>query len=135
MMKLELGLRGVLSHEVAEPDLATQWRNDLPVLATPVLLWLAEIACMRAIEGCLAPGRTTLGYSHAVRHLAPTPRGWTVQVEAELVCIDGTILTFDVRASDGLDVVLDGRHDRRIVDRDRFVSRLEPKAGYGLVLQ
>ena len=124
-MQLELGSKGFLAHRVSEADLATNWRCDVPVLATPVLLWLAELACMRAIVGCLDDGRMTLGYGHMVRHLAPTPRGWTVQVEAELVEIDGKILTFEVRASDGVEVVMEGRHDRAIVDRARFVARVD----------
>lgn len=130
-MQLKLGLTGVLSHEVTESDLATRWRNDVPVLATPVLLWLAELACMRAIDGCLEPGAMTLGYGHSVRHLAPTPGGWTVQIEAELVDMTDKLLAFEVRASDGRETVLEGRHERAVVDRERFLSRIERKACAG----
>lgn len=126
-MQLKTGVKGLLSHNVTGMDLATNWQNDIPVLATPILLWLAELASMRAIDNCLEPGDMTLGRGHSVEHLAPTPEGWNVMVEAELSAIDGRILTFEVQASDGKDVVLVGKHTRAIVNRQRFTNRLASK--------
>ena len=134
-MQLKIGMTGVLSHDVVASDLASAWRNDVEVLATPILLWLAELACMRAIDRCLAPGFMTLGYGHEVRHLAPTPLGWTVQIEAKLVAMDDKVLEFEVSASDGKDVVLKGRHTRAIVDRVRFLSRIAEKRAQEGMLQ
>lgn len=126
---LKLHLKGVLVHQVRESDLATSWRNDLPVLATPVLLWLAELACMRAIEDRLEPGQMTLGYSHDINHLAQTPAGWTVTLEAELEQIQGRYLTYRLDGRDGQDVILSGRHIRAIVDRSHFIAKLDVKRG------
>lgn len=127
-VKLVPGLKGLLTHKVVDADLATSWQNDVPVLATPILLWLTELACMRAVEGALEDGRMTLGYGHESKHLAPTPRGWSVQIEAELCAIEGKILTFEIRVHDGQDEVFRGRHTRAIVDRARFVANLTRKA-------
>ncbi|GGE97270.1 hypothetical protein H1W37_08705 [Stappia taiwanensis] len=93
-----------------------------------MLLWLAELACMRAIEGTLEEGRMTLGFAHDVQHLAPTPLGWTIRLEAALEKIDGKLLTFLIEGNDGSERILAGRHTRAIVDRDRFLSRFEEKS-------
>ena len=127
-MTLEIGMSATLTHTVGEADLATSWKNDVPVLATPILLWLAELAAMRAVQGALEPGRMTLGHGHRVEHLAPTPAGWDVHIEATLVAIEGRILTFDITATDGVDTVLSGSHTRALVGRDRFVARVAEKA-------
>jgi fluoroacetyl-CoA thioesterase len=97
------------------------------VLATPVLLWLAEMACRQALEPALAHDEMTVGAAHAVSHLAPTPVGVSIIVQAKLVEVEGRRLRFRVWASDGLDVILEGTHDRGIVKRDRFLGRVAAK--------
>ena len=47
MPELKANLTGSLTYKVSAGDLATAWRNDVPVLATPLLLWLSELAAMR----------------------------------------------------------------------------------------
>lgn len=109
---------------VEDEHLATAWANDLPVLATPVLLWWAELAAMAALEPDVgpevAPGWMSVGAAHDVRHLAPTRRGATVRVSATLVEVERAVLTFEVSAHDGERQVLSGTHVRGIVDRERF---------------
>ncbi len=128
MPELKPNLTGSLTYKVSAGDLATAWRNDVPVLATPVLLWLSELASMRAIADTLSEGEMTVGLSHDSTHLAPTPEGWSIQISASLTQIEGRKLVFAVEASDGQDVVLKGIHVRAIVNRDRFISNLAAKA-------
>jgi fluoroacetyl-CoA thioesterase len=128
MPELKANLTGSLTYKVNAGDLATAWRNDVPVLATPVLLWLSELAAMRAIADTLAEGQMTVGLSRDSTHLAPTPEGWSVQISASLTQIEGRRLVFAVEARDGRDVVLQGTHVRAIVNRDRFVENLAAKA-------
>lgn len=125
---LKPGLKACIIHQVGEGDLATNWRNDVPVLATPVLLWYAELACMQAISGTLPASQMTLGYSHDMQHLAPTPLAWTIQIEAHLQHIDNKLLTFRIQASDGAEIILSGTHVRAIVDRERFLSKVQIKS-------
>ncbi|MFB9313794.1 thioesterase family protein [Nocardioides plantarum] len=113
-----------LARVVETGHLATAWANDLPVLATPVLLWWAELAAIAAIAPDVgpevAPGWMSVGAAHDVRHLAPTRLGATVRVSATLVEVEGASLTFEVAAHDGDRPVLSGTHVRGIVDRERF---------------
>ena len=129
MPRLDPGLTADLTHRVAQADSAENWANELSVLATPVLLWLAEVTCMQAIEDHLAGEEMTLGLAHDVRHLAPTPVGDEVHVHAELERIDGGRLHFRISARDGGEAVLDGSHQRALVDRNRFAARVETKRG------
>jgi fluoroacetyl-CoA thioesterase len=114
-------------HRVTEQDTASRWRNDLPVLATPVLLWLSEITAMEALAGFLEDGEMTVGLSHDSSHLAATPVGHEVSLTAVLVERRGNRLVFEVSAHDGVDVVLRGRHTRAVVARGNFLLRLAAK--------
>lgn len=126
-MQLKVGLKGIITHRVVQDDLATNWRNDVPVLATPVLFWLAELACMNAIDDCTAEGEMTVGYRHEMKHLAPTPKGWLVQITAELVRIEGKMLTFKITANDGEEKILGGFHTRAVIRRQPFIERVSRK--------
>lgn len=123
----EVGMCGVLEHIVCEKDLATAWRNNVPVLATPILLWLAELAAMKAVEEDMPDGVMTVGMSHSMRHLAPTPIGFSVLVEAKVTAVVGSFITFDVTAHNGSELILLGTHERAIVERDRFLARIGRK--------
>lgn len=125
---LRPGLKANMRHVVAAGDLASSWQNDIPVFATPILLWLAELTCMRAVEGNLEPQYITAGYRHDVYHSAPTPEGWVVDINAELIVVDDKLLTFKVSAHDGIDVILSGKHTRALLDRERFLRRLQRKS-------
>ncbi|MCX5265948.1 thioesterase family protein [Streptomyces sp. NBC_00199] len=119
-----IGRSATITHVVKEADTAANWGNELPVLATPVLLWLSEIAAMEVIGSGLSPRDMTVGLAHDSAHQAPSVLGDTVTVHAELRSIEGKKLVFNVSASDGRATVLAGRHTRAVVDKERFVSRL-----------
>lgn len=127
MSELDRGLSAELRHTVTRPDAADSWGNELPVLATPVLLWLAEVTCMRAIDGHFTAEDMTLGLSHDVTHLAPTPVGDIVLIKATLEATDGIKLVFGVEAHDSQDNILRGIHRRARVKRAPFIERVEQK--------
>lgn len=128
-----LGLIGVVVHTVTSKDLATNWRNDVPVLATPILLWLAELACMRSIEGRVPEGYMTVGSHHACGHLSPTPEGFIMTVTAVVTAVTRNTIEFDVRADDGVDQILSGKHTRGLVQRERFIYKVTEKTASKLV--
>jgi fluoroacetyl-CoA thioesterase len=119
-----VGLRRCEWHRVEAGDLATAWANDVPVLATPVLVWWAELAAMEALAEQLPPGWMSVGAAHEVEHAGPSLAGAEVEVVAELVAVEGRRCRFRVQATDGGRVVLRGHHERGVVERERFVSRL-----------
>ncbi|KZM71637.1 thioesterase family protein [Nocardia terpenica] len=113
-----------VEHTVTEKDTAMRWGNDLPVLSTPVLLWLSELAAMRAVEPYVVPGWMTVGIAHDSSHLAPSVEGNTISINATLVDVDGSRLRFDVSAEDGETVILAGSHTRGVINSERFRQRL-----------
>jgi predicted thioesterase len=128
MSELPPGASARYEHAVTEAETAKHWGNELPVLATPVLLWLGEITAMRAVADHLGTDEMTLGVAHNSAHLAPTPVGHRVTVTATLREQQGRILVFDVEARDRDEVVLRGTHTRAMVDRSRFGVRVAAKA-------
>lgn len=122
---MELGLRGVVSVVVGGEDTAVRvGSGDLPVLGTPRLLALAEAATVEAVAG-LGAGRTSVGTRVELEHLAASPVGMRVTVEAVLTEVDGGRLVFEFGATDARGVVVGkGRVERVVVDRERFLARL-----------
>src|SRR3954471_19073815 len=79
--------------------------GDVPVLATPRLLALAEAATVAATARQIPGGVTTVGTRAEVEHRAPTPVGRTIVAHATLAKTDGRKLHFDVVVRDGETVV------------------------------
>lgn len=98
------------------------------VLATPWLVAHLEYAARHAIEGCLEDHERSVGTYVEVEHLAPVPEGFHVVCRARVIRADGPVITFQVEAHDGTEVVARGLHRRRVIDVDRFKRRLERKA-------
>jgi fluoroacetyl-CoA thioesterase len=94
-MGVAAGQRASVSAVVADADTAiSAGSGDVPVLATPRLLALAEAATVAAIAPHLAPGMTSVGTSASLEHRRASPVGAEVVVEAELTEIDGRRLMF-----------------------------------------
>jgi fluoroacetyl-CoA thioesterase len=94
-MGLAVGLRATVRHVVTEADTAIQaGSGDVPVLATPRLLALAEAACVAALESHLGAGMTSVGTGVALEHRRASPVGTEIEVEAELTELAGRRLVF-----------------------------------------
>jgi fluoroacetyl-CoA thioesterase len=127
-LAVTVGLRATVRTAVTEADTATAMGSgDVPVLATPRLLALAEAAAYAAVAPQLAEGFTTVGTSVSLEHRRASPLGTEVVVEAELTEVDGSRLVFGFIARvDGTDddVVLGaGTVERVVLDRARFIAR------------
>jgi predicted thioesterase len=118
------GLTGRVELTVTDSDTAQAvGSGDVPVLATPRVLALAEAATVLATARNLPGGFTTVGVRAEVTHHAPTPVGRTVRAEARLTTVDGRRLRFEVTVSEGAQVIADVVVERAVVDRQRFVER------------
>jgi predicted thioesterase len=123
-MTLTPGLRAQLLIMVEMEDTAKRiGSGDVPVLATPRLLALAEAATVRAVERHLPPGETSVGTRVELEHLAASPLGAHVQIGVELTEVDGRRLVFAFEAHDKHTVVGKGTIERIVVDRAKFLAR------------
>lgn len=103
--------------------------QEMPrVFATAYLVGLLEWACIEAIKPHLDAGEQSVGTGIWVTHTAATPPGLTVTVEVRLLEVEGRRLAFAVKAHDGVDPIGEGRHERFVIDRERFVRKVEEKA-------
>jgi fluoroacetyl-CoA thioesterase len=122
-MESWVGASAQLELTVTDADTAqTVGSGDVPVLATPRVLALAEAATVRALARRLESGTTTVGTRVELSHRAPTPIGRTVLATAKLTKVDGRRLTFEVTVSEGDTVVAEARVDRMLVDRSTFLA-------------
>jgi fluoroacetyl-CoA thioesterase len=129
-MILTAGLRATVRVTVTEADTALALGSgDVPVLATPRLLALAEAAAMAAVAPQLDDGLTTVGTAANLEHRQASPLGAEIVVEAELTEVDGRRLGFGFiarAAGTDEDVVIGaGNLERVVLDRERFVARAQ----------
>jgi predicted thioesterase len=123
-MPLRPGLSATASIVVGDADTAIALRTgDVPVVATPRVVQLAEEASVQAVDGELAEGTTTVGYRVQLDHLAPTAVGGTMHAEATLETVESRRLTFRVSVSDGRGLVAAGKITRVVVERARFLEK------------
>ena len=126
---METGQSATLEFEVTEADTAAAvGSGDLAVLGTPRLLAWCEAATCAAIASSLGADSTSVGTRVSLEHLAASPVGERLQVEATVAYVDGRLVRFTVAASQHSDgkVVGTGEVTRVVVDRERFLSRVSP---------
>ena len=123
---MEIGLTHTSTLTVEERHLAARiGSGDLEVLATPVMMSLMENAAMEAVKDALDEGATTVGGFISASHLKPTALGRTITATAVLESVEGRKLTFRVTAQDGDGLIGEGTHIRFVVDRRKFMSKLQ----------
>jgi predicted thioesterase len=95
------------------------------VLATPALIAFMERVAYRFLAESLPDGESSVGILVNVRHLAPTPVGVTVRVQAEIVAVADSQVTFSVEAWDQAEMIAEGSHQRVVINEARFLRRVE----------
>ncbi|MFG1924099.1 thioesterase family protein [Cryptosporangium sp. NPDC048952] len=138
-MYLPLGLTGQAVLTVTDVDTAEAvGSGDVPVLATPRLLALAEAATVDAVREALPAELTSVGVRVELAHRLPTPVGATATATAKLESVDGRALRFAVVVRDDVDaeyldeqgdapdgrIVAEVTVERAAIDRARFMARL-----------
>jgi predicted thioesterase len=122
------GQRGRLERLVTEADTADRFDNEgVMVLATPVICHWLESAAVLAVQEQLEPGEATVGTRVDFEHLAASPVGATVNIEAEVTEVDGRRIRFKVKASDAQELIADGTHERFVVELSRFLKKVQAK--------
>jgi fluoroacetyl-CoA thioesterase len=108
---------------------APEFQEMPAVFATGFLVGLVEWTCIQLLRPHLdAPREQSVGSRVDLSHDAPTPPGATVTVAVTLREVDGRRLVFDVEARDEAAVVCRGRHERFVIDAERFAQRLAARA-------
>lgn len=124
-MEFPTGLTASVELTVTAADTAESLGSgDVPVLATPRVVALVEAATVAAVAGHLTEGQTTVGTRVVLDHHAASLVGATVVAQARLASVDGRALGFDVTLHEGTTVAAQGRVERVVVDRERFLAKV-----------
>jgi len=100
------------------------------VFATGFLVGFLEWACIKAINPHIDwPREQTVGTHIDVSHLAATPPGLEVTANVELIAVEGKKLVFSVEAHDGVDMISKGRHERFVINKEKFDAKVGAKRG------
>jgi fluoroacetyl-CoA thioesterase len=98
------------------------------VYATPYLIGDIEYTCRNLILEHADPNEDSVGIEVAIKHLAPTLAGSTVEIAATVTAVEGRKVVFAVTAKDEIDTISSGSHARFVVDKAKTVERLKAKA-------
>lgn len=103
--------------------------QEMPeVFATGFLVGFLEWACIRAVNPHLDwPREQTVGTHIDVSHTAATPAGFVVRAKVKLVEVDGRRLVFEVEAHDGIEPISKGKHERFVINKDKFDAKMKEK--------
>lgn len=100
------------------------------VFATGFLVGFLEWACIKAINPHLDwPREQTVGTHIDISHEAATPPGLEVTAIVQLIVVEGKKLIFSVEAHDSVELIAKGRHERFVINKEKFDARLGPKRG------
>jgi predicted thioesterase len=96
--------------------------------ATPSMILDIEHTCRELILEHADAGEDSVGMEVAVKHLAPTLMGMTVEISVRAATVEGRKVSFEVEVKDELDTVGAGTHVRFVVDKAKTLERLKAKA-------
>jgi fluoroacetyl-CoA thioesterase len=102
--------------------------EEARVYATPRLVSDVEYTCRDFLLEHLDGGEDSVGIEIALKHLAPTLMGMTVEITVRVTAVEGRKVTFDVAAQDDLEPISGGTHTRFVVDLANRIERLKQKA-------
>jgi fluoroacetyl-CoA thioesterase len=114
--------------EVTHEMTVAHFVESMPeVYGTPIMIFHMEQTAGAAIMPHLPEGWVSVGVLVNVEHLAATPVGARVRIQAEVVAVDDNRVTFKVEAHDGIDKIGEGLHVRAAVEKARFMKRVAAK--------
>jgi predicted thioesterase len=101
--------------------------KEAMVYATPRMVSDVEYACRDFLLQHLDPGEDSVGARVEIDHLAATPLGLEVTIEAKIAEIDRRKITFEFSVHDPVEPVGRGRHVRFVVETAKTRERLAAK--------
>ncbi|MEW6213161.1 MAG: thioesterase family protein, partial [Acidobacteriota bacterium] len=97
------------------------------VFGTPIMIYHMDGVAADAIHPYLPDGWISVGVVVNVKHLAATPVGMKVTINAQVIAVNDNTITFKVEAFDEVDKIGEGTHVRAPVELNRFLKRMKSK--------
>jgi fluoroacetyl-CoA thioesterase len=104
------------------------WEGE-NVFSTPSMISEMEETCRLLLKEQFIPEEQwdSVGTFVEIKHLAATPVGAEVLLKAKVYSVNGRRVMFEVEASDKIEKIGEGRHERMIIEISRFRSRFVEK--------
>jgi len=104
------------------------WEGE-NVFSTPAMIMEMEETCRLLLKEQVIPEEEwdSVGTIVDVRHLAATPVGAQVFLKAKVTSISGRQVMFEVEATDKVERIGEGRHERFIINVPRFKAKFDEK--------
>jgi predicted thioesterase len=127
---IQAGLSKEASYTVREEHSAIHiGSGSLRVLATPWMIAFMERTARDLLGERLPQGYSSVGVRVEVSHLAPSPVGSVVTVRAVVQSVEGSKVNLHIEARDPYELIGEGEHQRVVIDEERFLRRVQAKAG------
>jgi len=125
---LRPGMSGVNRIAVDRERTIAFMGEEARVYATPRLVSDIEFTCRNLLLEHCDPGEDSVGVEIALKHLAATLLGSTVEITVSVTEVEGRKVVFEVAAKDELEQISVGTHTRFVLDLAKRVERLKAKA-------
>ena len=127
-MEIPVGAKGNAEMTVT-PDktAAAVGSGSLEVFATPWMVAMMELAACNALAPYYDEGQSSVGTKLEITHDAATPLDMKVCAEAEVVEVDRRRIVFAVTAWDETGVIGKGKHERFLINTEKFLAKTEAK--------
>ena len=127
-MEIPVGAKGNAEMTVT-PDktAAAVGSGSLEVFATPWMVAMMELAACNALAPYYDEGQSSVGTKLEITHDAATPLDMKVCAEAEVVEVDRRRIVFQVTAWDETGVIGKGKHERFLINTEKFLAKTEAK--------
>ena len=99
--------------------------GSLRVLATPWMIAFMEITARKLLDEHLPESHTSVGVHVDVHHLSAAKVGASVEAQVELHIHEGRRVGLSVKVVEGDRVIGEGSHQRVIVDKKKFLARIQ----------
>jgi fluoroacetyl-CoA thioesterase len=126
--EIQAGLSETRQFQIDKPRTIGFMGEECRVYATPALVQDIEQTCRDMLVARLPEGEDSVGFTVTITHMAPTLLGMAVDITVTLAEFDGRKAVFDISASDPLDTICKGRHERFVVNVEKTRQRLLAKA-------
>src|SRR5919199_3698611 len=104
------------------------WEGE-NVFSTPSMISEMEETCRLLLKEQFINDTNwdSVGTVVEVKHLAATPVGADILLTAEIISVDGRRITFKVEASDKIEMIGEGIHERFIINVPSFRAKFNKK--------
>jgi fluoroacetyl-CoA thioesterase len=104
------------------------WEGE-NVLSTPSMISEMEETCRLLVkEQCIVDSMwDSVGTLVNIKHLAATPVGTEITLNAKIVSFEGRRVLFEVVASDAIERIGEGTHERSLIEVPKFRKKFVDK--------